>query len=149
MAQVSKFRIPTKTWHRIFDLLLEAFISNKTKTEMDDFLRAICTPTERIMFAKRIAACVLLSKGHSYQCVAEKLRMSPPTIAKMSQIIKYDSKLIMPTIETVLEKQAKELIKDEIFELFDLPSKATLRSPERKKRKHKQKKEIDERKRSI
>ena len=141
---MSRFRIPPDRWEKIFDLLLEAFTANKNKKDMNRFLSCLFTPTERIMFAKRMAACVLLVKNHSYRSITEILKISPPTIAKMSLNVKYNKTSIMPTIEAILDKQAIKMIHDEIKDLIDVPSKSTLRSPGRKRRKLKNKRKLSE-----
>lgn len=49
---------------------------------------------------------------------------------------------MLPIIEDTLKKQARSVIKEEIKDLFDLPTKGTLKSPERIKRKISRRKKI-------
>lgn len=134
MTQVSKFIIRPEVWDRIFSMFLDSFLFAKDKDKLSAYVQSIFTPTERIMFAKRFAACILLSKGHEYRSVARILRMSLTTISKMNFKIKYEGEGLMPIIKDTLRKQAKTVSKEEIKDLLDLPTKGSLRSSERAKR---------------
>lgn len=130
-------------WNSIFNMFIDSFLLIKDKNKLEGYIQSIFTPTERIMFAKRFAACILLSKGHDYRSVAHILRISPPTIAKMSYKLKYEADGLMPVIERTLRKQAKEIVWDEIKDLLDIPTKSSLKSIDRKRRDHKRRKVIE------
>ena len=131
MPQVSKFIIRPEVWDRIFNMFLDSFLFAKDKKKLNDYIHSIFTPTERIMFAKRFAASILLAKGHDYRSVARILRMSLSTISKMNFKLRYEGEGLMPIIEDTLKKQAKEVLKEDIKDLFDLPTKSSLKSPGR------------------
>lgn len=149
MPQVSKFMIRPEVWDRIFNMFLDTFLFAKDKNKLNGYVQSIFTPTERIMFAKRFAACVLLAKGHDYRSAARILRMSLTTISKMNFKIKYEGEGLMPIIEDTLREQAKSVFKEEIKDLFDLPTKGSLKSPERAKRISKRRKKIERMKREF
>lgn len=149
MAQVSKFIIRNEVWERIFDMFLDAFLASKNKDKLNGFVQSIFTPTERIMFAKRFAACVLLSKGRDYRSVARVLRMSPPTIAKMSFKLKYEGDGLVPVVEDILKIQAKSVFKEEIKDLLDLPTKSSIGDVSRIKRSEDRRKKIGRIKREF
>lgn len=112
-------------------MFLESFLFAKDKDKLNAYIQSIFTPTERIMFAKRFAACILLSKGHDYRSVAIILRMSLTTIGKMNFKLKYEGEGLMPVVEDTLRSQAKRVFKEEIKDLFDIPGKSNIKSPER------------------
>ena len=134
MPQVSKFLIRPEAWNRIFNMFLDSFLFAKDKDKLNAYVQSIFTPTERIMLAKRFAACILLCKGQDYRSVARILRMSLTTIGKMNFKIKYEGEGLMPIIEDTLRKQAKGVFWEELKDLLDLPSKSSLKSPDRLKR---------------
>src|SRR3990167_3283159 len=131
MTQVSKFMIRPEVWDRIFNTFLDSFLFAKDKNKLNAYVQSIFTPTERIMFAKRFAACILLSKGQDYRSVARILRMSPPTIAKMNFKLKYEGDGLLPIIEDTFKKQSIDIFWEEVQGLLDLPSKGSLKSPNR------------------
>lgn len=143
MPQVSKFIIKPKVWDRIFDMFLDSFLFAKDKNKLHGYVQSIFTPTERIMFAKRFAACILLAKGQDYRSVARTLRMSLTTISKMNFKLKYEGEGLMPIIEDTFRKQSKSVFKEEMKDLFDFPTKGSLKSPERAKRISARKKKIE------
>jgi len=135
--------IRPEVWDRIFNMFLDSFLFAKDRNKLNGYVQSIFTPIERIMFAKRFAACILLTKGHDYRSVARILRMSLATISKMNFKLKYEGEGLMPVIEDTLRKQARSAIKEEIKDLFDLPTKGSLRSPERAKRILKRREKIE------
>ncbi len=135
--------IRPEVWDRIFNTFLDSFLFAKDKNKLNAYVQSIFTPTERIMFAKRFAACILLSKGHEYRSVARILRMSLATISKMNFKLKYEGEGLMPIVEDTLRKQATSILKEEIKDLFDLPTKGSLRSLERVKRVTSRRKKIE------
>lgn len=143
MPQVSKFMIRPEVWDRIFGMFLDSFLFAKDRNKLNGYVQSIFTPIERIMFAKRFAACILLTKGHDYRSVAKILRMSLTTISKMNFKLKYEGEGLMPIIEDTLRKQARSVVKEEIKDLFDLPTKGSLKSPERAKRILKRREKIE------
>ena len=123
MSQVSKFIVKPELWEKIFNLFVEAILGIKNKNELEGFIGNFFTPTEKIMFAKRFAAAVMLAKGTDYTTIRKTLRISPPTIARMSFRIKYESEGMSPVIERALRKDAARILLEELSGLFDIPGK--------------------------
>ncbi len=149
MTQVSKVALKQETWDKIFDLFLDTVLRIKDKNKLNGFLQSVLTPTERIMVAKRLAATVLLAKGHEYDSIRRTLRLSPPTIAKMSFKLKYEGEELHPIIEDILRRQARDILGEELKGILDLPTKGSLKSPDRLKREHQRKVRIEEIKRRF
>jgi len=135
MTKVSRLPLRADVWERIFELFIETLIEIKEKEKLRMFVDDFFSPTERIMFAKRLAASVLLAKGRNYLEVKQLLKMSPTTIGKINLKIKYGATGLNAVISDISRKQKKQLIWKEIEELIDIPSKGGLKSPERLKRK--------------
>ncbi len=141
MSQVSKFLIRPELWDRIFNLFISSLFDIKDKEKLKDFIESFFTPTERIVFAKRLAAAVMIAKGTDYRTIKDTLRISPPTIARMSLKIKYEEKGIVPVIENILRKDSVKILWEEIQELLDIPVKGKSWS-EMGKRKYLRKRKI-------
>jgi len=148
MTKVSKLPLRKDVLGRIFELFIETIVGIHNKKISESFIHEFFTPTERTMFAKRLAACVLLTKGQSYREISNMLRMSPVTITKLSYWVKHEGKGINLVVKQILKKQSKEILIDEIVNLFDLPHKH-IHSPERLKRKTRRKQKIDKIKSSF
>ncbi len=131
-------------WERVFNLFVNTLSDQHDKVRLSKFIDDFFSPTEKIMFAKRLAAAVLLSKGHDYQSIRNILRVSPPTIAKLSLKIQYGGEGLKPVIEGIFKKQSSQIVWKEIESLFDLPSKGNLKSPERFVRSLKREQKIKE-----
>lgn len=135
MTKLSRMPLRPDLSNRVYDLLIETLSNLKSKKEVENFVNSIFTPTEKVMFAKRLAAALLLAKGHDYMSVRRILRLSPPTIAKMSFRLKYEGVNLIPLIENILRRQRTKVIWEEIKDLLDLPIKGSSRS-ERERRKY-------------
>lgn len=123
MSQVSKFLLTEDVWNRIFDLFIETLIDIKDRQKLKDFIDNFFTPTEKIVFAKRLAAAVMLSKENSYQDIRRTLRISPPTIARMSMQLKYKGEGLSKVVENILKKDATKVIWEEFMSMLDMPGK--------------------------
>ncbi len=58
-------------------------LNHKDQSKVDDMLREILGPEERIMIAKRLAILILLVEGHTYYSVAKNLKISPATAQRI------------------------------------------------------------------
>lgn len=134
MTKVSKIPLRSDVWTRVFDLYVKTLADIKDPKELTDFIKSFYSPTERIVLAKRLALVVLLAKGQKYDKIREILKISPPTIAKMSLKIKYDNKGLSPVINKIFKKQSAQIAWKEIIDLFNIPTKSTLKSGNRIKR---------------
>ena len=142
MAKVSRIPLRNDVWERIFKLFVETTSDLKDKKLLTSFIDDLYTPTEKIMLAKRLAAAVLLSKGHSYTEVSRILKVSSPTIAKISLKIKYTEGGLKDVVNKILLKESAQVLWKEVEDLFDLPTPQTLKSPDRFVRKIKREKEM-------
>jgi len=144
MTKVSGLPLRPDVWNRVLELFVSTLANQTNNKKLSEFFDDFFSPTEKIMFAKRLAAAVLLAKNHDYQSIHEILRISPPTIAKLSLKIKYGGEGLKPVIEDIFRKEANQIIWKEIEDLFDIPIKGTLKSPERFIRNIKRKQKIEE-----
>jgi len=143
VTKVSRLPLRNDVWERIFELFIGTLADIKDKRKLRAFVGDFFTPTERIMFAKRLAASVLLAKGHDYTSIRRILKLSNTTIARMSAKVKYEGQGLQIVISDILKKQSATMIWKEIEGLFDLPTKATLRSPARAKRERARARDIE------
>ncbi|OGM05213.1 hypothetical protein A2125_01780 [Candidatus Woesebacteria bacterium GWB1_43_5] len=141
MTQVSRSPLNSDVWERIFNLFVETLTDIKDKKKLAGFIDDFFSPTERIMFAKRLAAAVLLTKGHDYISIRKVLKVSPPTIAKMNLKLKYAGVGLNTVIKDILNKQAQRVFWKELEDLIDFSGKQ-IYSSERFKRKRSLQREV-------
>jgi len=65
--------------------LVEAFLKNKTKDEMLDFLKGILTPREIEELTTRLQIVKLLKKGLPHQEIARRLKVGVATVTRGSR----------------------------------------------------------------
>lgn len=69
MTKISRFPLRDDVWERIFSLFIGTLADLKDKPKLASFVNDFFSPTERVMFAKRLATAVLVAKGHSYDSI--------------------------------------------------------------------------------
>ena len=65
MTQVSKYPLSKDVYDKIFEIFLKTLINIKNKNEGRNLIKDFFTPTERIMFAKRLGIALLLEKNYN------------------------------------------------------------------------------------
>jgi len=116
MSHVSKRRLGEKQEKELirnFDLVL---IKISKEIEMQGFLEALLTPTERIMLAKRLAIVVLLKEGIPQSTISNILSVTQATVSRMQLFLEargggYDVALKKLASEKVLNEFKKYLLK--------------------------------------
>jgi uncharacterized protein YerC len=111
-------------WEKIFELLIGTFADLTNRKELANFFDSFFTPTEKIMFAKRLAVSVMLAKKQDYRTIRSVLRVSPETISRMSQHLKFDGGLV-PVVNKILTKNEMKVFWEELKSVFDLPTKGS------------------------
>ena len=82
MTHVSKRKIEPATERKIVDAFMHAIFSTNLARGKAR-VRALLTPTERIMLAKRLAVITMLEHDHSYYRIGETLNVSISTIRRL------------------------------------------------------------------
>jgi len=105
MTQVSRYPIHKDVEKRMFEVLQETIAHLKNSEEIEDFLHDFLSPVEKIMLAKRLSIAVLLHKGYRYGSIAQILRVTPPTIATVSLLLKYSGKGYKKVVEKIANEE--------------------------------------------
>ncbi len=89
MTQVSKYLISDKIYQRCWEIFAKTLIGIKNPTDFEETVKDLFTPTEQIMFSKRISIAVLIMQGYEYREISKLLRVSFPTISTVNMKLKY------------------------------------------------------------
>src|SRR3989344_2783004 len=89
MPQVSKYPVSKDVYEQIFDILLGALAGLQTRKQVSNFIADFLTPTEAIMFSKRLAIGVLLAKKYDYRDISKILRVSTTTVGSVSLLYNH------------------------------------------------------------
>ena len=143
MTKISGLPLREDVWEKIFKMFIDTLADIKEKKAAEKFVYDFFSPTERIMFAKRLACAVLIAKGHSYESIKSILKLSPNTIAKVSTTVRYEGEGLNDAVESIFRKQARRIVWKEIEELLDLPSKGSLKSPSRLRDSYTRRREVE------
>jgi TrpR-related protein YerC/YecD len=74
------------------DGLYDAFLSIKTKDEMERFLKDLCTPKEIESFAERWTIAQLLNDGQlGYREIAEQVCASTTTVTRVARFLHQEN----------------------------------------------------------
>jgi len=84
MPHVSQRKLDPKVEENIKKLLIKLISDLKTQDNLEDFLGAFLSETERVMLAKRFLAIYLLEKENKIQEIADVLNLSEATVVKLN-----------------------------------------------------------------
>lgn len=73
------------------DRLFQAILNLQTIEECYEYFEDICTIKEILDMSQRMDTAILLSKGLSYQKIAEQVAVSSATIGRVSKCLNYGS----------------------------------------------------------
>lgn len=125
MTQVSKYPISKEVADRIFDLFLKTFVEIKNKSDADEFISDLLTPTEKIMLAKRLAIAFMLEKGYDYRTIQRILRVSSPTITSVNIARQYGSEGYKKLVKKIMaEEQLVDFFEEAVGKIIALPAQA-------------------------
>lgn len=108
MPQVSKYPLSAAVYDRIFEVLLKTISDLKSSKETDKFLDDFITPTEKIMFAKRLAIALLITKEYDFRSISKILRVSMTTVASVKLRLKYGDGGLRKAIDRIIREEKME-----------------------------------------
>lgn len=86
MVRVNRNKLPKAELNKLFGQL-NSFFGKLTTSNADIFLKELLGPEERLTFAKRLAAIVMLREGYSMYRVSETLKVSSSTVDRINEKI--------------------------------------------------------------
>lgn len=144
MPHLSKKGLRRKIFKRVSQDLIVLISGLKSRREIKTFLTELLTPTERVMFAKRLAIIFMLKKNYSFETVWRTLKVSPSTVARFWKQVKTQS------FHTISSQIKKERAKEEFWNSLERlllagmppmsPSQAKRLFPYRRRGKYEKKK---------
>lgn len=105
MTQISKYPLKKAVYQQISHVFDDAIVRLSTPEKVQQFISDFFTPTEKIMFIKRMAIFVMLAKGYSYKKISAILKVSPPTIAAASRYYKYLGKGSRELVQAIIQDE--------------------------------------------
>ena len=112
MSQVSKRILPKVIEERLFENLWETFASINNTNQVKLFLQDFLSPTEKVMFAKRIAIAILLKKNYDFRSISSLLKVSTTTVNNIYKLLNLKSK----SYNLLIEKYNKRKTTKELFQ---------------------------------
>lgn len=115
---VSKRILNEELEGRIFDLFIKTLVDLRYEDEVKDFLGDLISPVEKIMLVKRLAIAILLDKGYTYEAIDNILKVSRPTINRVSLALKYGKSGYQKAISKIIKQEKREEFFDKIEEIL-------------------------------
>jgi len=123
MTMVSKYPLDKAIQQRVFEIFLSTLADLKTSSEVQLFIDQFFTPTERMMFAKRLSIAFLLAKNYDIRMISKILKVSTKTVTTVNIWIKHYKGGLYSTINKIInQEKQKEFWKELEYDL----SKATI-----------------------
>lgn len=109
MAQISKRTVNKKVWRDMWGMVMEIVNGsrNMSAAKRRILWMGLLTPTERVVFAKRWMAGLLLVSGWSEVDVARTIQLSTATVYKWSEVLRRDDEFRKLLAEFLKNKRIK------------------------------------------
>lgn len=105
-------RLPRKEVEKYFYQMCLAVAQIKNPQEAAELLRDLLSYQEAEMIAKRLKIAELLLKNFTYAEIREKLKVSPPTIARVQEWLKISGGGYKQAVKNMKMKESKEYMKE-------------------------------------
>lgn len=87
------------------DRLFQSILNLQSLEECYAYFEDLCTVKELLDMAQRLDTAILLSKGFSYQKIAEQVTVSSATIGRVSKSLNYGSGGYQAAITKLLQSE--------------------------------------------
>lgn len=106
MTRVSRIPLDRKIQH---DMISEFWyaLGKLNRSEIEILLKELLSPVEVIMLSKRLEILKLLTKKCQYQAIRKAIKVTEPTIAKMSLALQKSDEKINRVIEDLIKDENK------------------------------------------
>lgn len=98
MTKLSRFQLDPKRLGFFLNSFWSLITLLEDKEQVKGFLKALLTHTEMKMLAKRIQISKMLVEGYSYSEIRKYVKVTDPTIAKISNILATDGEGLLTAI---------------------------------------------------
>ncbi len=105
MTQVSKRFVTETVKARIQEVFVNVIADLHSEAEIGEFLEDFLSPPEKIMLAKRLSIALMLAKGYGYEVIADILKVTSSTIAKVNISFKYKGKGYQKIVNKILQEE--------------------------------------------
>ena len=85
MAKIKPKDIPKQNRHKIIGEFFDVVVNLKSKKEVIDFFVGMMTPSEALMFARRMQIAKMLIKGEIYDVIKKELGVGKSTISQVDK----------------------------------------------------------------
>lgn len=114
MTQVSRRYVNKEIHERMSEIFRQTIIHLKNPRQAQDFFDDFLTPTEKIMFAKRLSIGLMLLKGYDYRSIQSTLKVSSTTIKAVNLWIKHGGKEAKNLLQRIIQSEKTEEFWDKI-----------------------------------
>ena len=107
MTRVSHSKLDPKDLSLILNELWEDLSFLDNPASIKTFLKPFFSPTEPIMFAKRLEILKRLRQNHSYEEIMGGLKVTPNTVSKMNNVLHLAEEEFLEILDRLIENQKK------------------------------------------
>ncbi len=115
MVHVSKKYINENVLERIYELFFEILIRSARKELFFEVINELYSPSERIMFAKRVCIIYLLSKNIDQRTIAKTTKVSTGTVSRYSVMFHKKESALIKILDKLVKKEAISQFLDDML----------------------------------
>jgi uncharacterized protein YerC len=124
VPHLSKRKIDPKIEKYISTALIESLKGMKSEEEVDNLVSSVFSETEKVMFAKRFVAAFLIKKGLESKTIADTLKLTTETVARVKTSLKLNPAGFNNVIKRLENMEKKEAVKNVLYKILDYAIRA-------------------------
>lgn len=118
MVHISKEKLPEQLEKKLLDQLGSIFMAQQRVPAVRNILYELFTPSERVLFIKRVAIIALLRRKYTPYSIGIALQVSESTVARIAS--KYHRGGFIHIVKTLERKEYRESILGTLEALLSL-----------------------------
>jgi uncharacterized protein YerC len=120
MVHISRYKVRKEVYERINDLFFIIMNRLKRKDAFKQATSELFSPTEKVMFMKRIATIYMVLRGAEYKEISRTLKVSTATVSKFAILFREEDTEIGKIIKAIQkDENTINLLDDLIFNAFN------------------------------
>lgn len=108
MTKISSITVKAKRMGIFISNLWNIITLIENRNETTDFFKALLTPTEIRMMAKRVQIAKMLLKGYKYEDIRNFVRVTDSTISSVNNQLQFGNRGYIKTIERLIKIEIKQ-----------------------------------------
>lgn len=128
---VSRRVLPRKIEEQVYNLFYQSLANLNSQKEVEQFLKDLLSPTERLMLSKRLAIALLLVKGYDFRGICQALKVSQTTVAKVNYWLRHGGRGYQKVANQIISQEKWQKFWQKLIDFISEATEAKVKFPQK------------------